>query len=148
MKYFEKKTEPIPFLKDWWRNNEENGGSMCENDEFGRRRDGQNNEQSQNAREKWKFLKTALKITLIVQNTCISRLEWVANKLPSQVAKNPCDKFWKICLSIFRDWKVHSQVSHKRSRETFWVKLMTRASTHKLVAKVSCENEPRNLKFF
>ena len=44
MKYFEKKTEPIPFLEDWWRNDEENGGFVCENGEFGIRRDGQDNE--------------------------------------------------------------------------------------------------------
>ena len=58
-----------------------------------------------NSHEMWgkneKFLKTALKITFIVQNTRFSRLDWVTNKLPSQVAKNPCDKFWKICLSVF-----------------------------------------------
>ena len=44
MKYFEKKGEPIPFLEDWWRNDEENGGFVCENGEFGIRRDGQDNE--------------------------------------------------------------------------------------------------------
>ena len=36
-----------------------------------------------------------------------------------QVAKNPCDKIFKICLSVFRDWKVHSRVSRKGSRKTF-----------------------------
>ena len=86
------------------------------------------------------FLKTTLKITLIVQNTRFLRLEWVANKSPSQAAKNPCDKFWKIWLSIFRDWKVHPRVSHKESRETLWVKLTTRVSTRESVAKLSCEN--------
>ena len=52
-----------------------------------------------------------------VQNMRFLRLDWVVNKSPSQVAKNSCDKFLKIRLSIFRDWKVHSRVS----RETVWV---------------------------
>ena len=97
-----------------------------------------------NSHEMWgkneKFLKTALKITLIVQNTWFSRLEWVANKSPVQVAKNPCDKFWKICLSTFRDWKVHPQVSREGSRESIWVNLVTGAFTRELVAKLSCKN--------
>ena len=59
------------------------------------------------------FLKTTLKINLKMQNMRFSRLEWVTNKSPSQVAKNPFDKFWKICLSVFCDWKVHSRGSHE-----------------------------------
>ena len=58
-----------------------------------------------------------------MQNTHFSRLEWVANMSPSQVAKIPCHKFWKICLSVFRDWKVQLRVSRKGSREAFWVNL-------------------------
>ena len=69
------------------------------------------------------------------------------NKSQIQVTKNPCDKIWKICLSVFCDWKVHSQVSHKGSRKTFWVKLATGASTREPVAKLNCEN-PKNPKFW
>ena len=68
--------------------------------EFVREMNEQDNEQSKWAREKLKnFLKTVLK----AQNTQFSRLKWVANKSPDQVAKNPRDKIWKIYLSVFRD---------------------------------------------
>ena len=43
VKYIEKETKPIPSLEDWLRNDEENGGFMCENSDFGRR-DEQDNE--------------------------------------------------------------------------------------------------------
>ena len=54
-----------------------------------------------------KFLKLVLKKTFIVQNTRFSWLKWVMNKSPHQIAKNSWDKIWKICLSVFRDWKFH-----------------------------------------
>ena len=38
MKYFRKNREPIPFLEDWWRDDEENGGFLKEHSEFGRGR--------------------------------------------------------------------------------------------------------------
>ena len=38
MKYFRKNREPIPFLEDWWRDDEENGGFLREHGEFGRGR--------------------------------------------------------------------------------------------------------------
>ena len=94
-----------------------------------------------------KFLKTDLKITFIVQNTRFSRLEWVANKSLMQVAKNSCEKFWKICLSVFCDWKFHSRVSCNGSRQAFWVNLATRASTHETVANLS-RDKPQNPGFW
>ena len=57
-----------------------------------------------------------------------------------QVAKNPCDKIWKFCLNVFHNWKVHSQVSRDRSRQTFWVNLATGASTREPVTNMSREN--------
>ena len=93
------------------------------------------------------FLKTALKITLKVQNTHFSPLEWVANKSPSQAAKNLCYKFWKICLSVFLDWKVHLWVSCDGSHEPFWVRLATGASTREQVTKLSRKNA-KNPKFW
>ena len=59
------------------------------------------------------FLKTILK----AQNTLFSRLKQVTNKLP----KTFKTKFWKICLSVFCDWKVHPWGSRKGSRGTIWV---------------------------
>ena len=135
-KYIEKMTKPIPFLEDWWRDNEENGGFVrtrwvWKGEEWTRLWTVTMNEGKMKS-----FWKTALKMTLKVQNTCFLRLEWVASKSPSQAAKNPCYKFWKICLSVFRDWKVHPRVS----REPFWVKLVTGASTREQVTKLSREN--------
>ena len=48
-------------------------------------------------------------------------------------------KFWRICLSVFCDWKVHPQASHEGSRETLWVYIVTRASTCEQVTKLSFE---------
>ena len=70
-----------------------------------------------------KFLKTILDLTLLVQNMRFLQLEWVASKSLGQVTKIQCDKIWKICLTVFHDWKVHSQVSHDGSCEAFWVNL-------------------------
>ena len=142
MKYFEKIRKPIHFLEDWWRDDEENGGFVNKHGEFGRGMDKTMNSHNKRGKNE-KFLKTALKITLKAQDTCFSWLEWVANKSPIQVTKNPCDKIWKICLSVFCDWKVHSRVSS----ETFWVKLATGASTREPIAKLSREN-PENPKFW
>ena len=84
--------------------------------EFVREMNEQDNEQSKWVREK---LKSILKTVLKAQNTQFLRLKWVANKSPNQVAKNPWDKIWKICLSVFRNWKVHLQGSREGSHETF-----------------------------
>ena len=44
-------TKPIPFLKDWWRDDEKNGGFLREHGESRRERNGQDNGQSRWARE-------------------------------------------------------------------------------------------------
>ena len=80
--------------------------------EFVREMDVQHNEQSKWTRENWKVFKIVLK----AQNTRFSRLKWVANKSLDQVTKLPLDKIWKICLSVFRDWKVHPRGSTFQSR--------------------------------
>ena len=148
MKYFEKKRKPIPFLEDLWRDDDENGRFFGENTVS---LEGRGMNKTLNSHNKWgknkEFLKTALKITLKAQNTHFSRLEWVANKSPSQAAKNPCDKFWKICLNVFHNLKVHLWVSREGSREPFWVRLATGASTREQVAKLSRENA-KNLDFW
>ena len=82
-------------------------------------------------------LKSFLKTVLKSQNTRFSWLRRVANKSPDQVARHLWDKIWNICLSVFCDWKVHPRGSHKGSRETFWVRLMIGAFTHKQVTKLS-----------
>ena len=44
-------------------------------------------------------------------------------------------KFEKIFLSVFRDWKVYPRVSRELSRENLWVTLATGPSTREQVAK-------------
>ena len=44
MKYFEEKREPIPFLEDWWRDDDEKWSFVSENGEFGKGMDGQDDE--------------------------------------------------------------------------------------------------------
>ena len=51
MKYFENKRKVVPFLEDWRRIDEENGGFVSENGGFGRGRGGQDNETTHDARE-------------------------------------------------------------------------------------------------
>ena len=65
----------------------------------------------------WKFLKSIQK----AQNTRFSRLYHVAYKSPRQVARHLRQNFWKIFLSIFRDWKFHPQGSREGSCKNFWV---------------------------
>ena len=48
-------------------------------------------------------------------------------------------KFEKVFLSVFRDWKVYPRVSGELSRENLWVTLATGPSTREQVAK----NDPR-----
>ena len=78
---------------------------------------------------------------------CAKRVFFVIGMSREQVVKNPCDKFWKICLSVFCDWKFHSRVSRNGSRQAFWVNLTTGASTRETVAKLS-RDKPQNLGFW
>ena len=69
---------------------------------------------------------------------------WISHQI--KLPKNPWDKIWKFCLSVFRDWRVHTWGSRKGSCETFWVYLTTGASTREQVAKLSCK-ESKNPEF-
>ena len=121
-----------PFLEVWRRDDDENGGFLketrwvCKRDEQTRQ---------------WTVKVSEGKTVLKAQNMQFSRLKWVVNKSPDQVAKNPWDKIWKIYLSIFRDWKVHLRGSCEGSRKTFWVHLVIGASTREQVAKLSHEKQ-------
>ena len=92
------------------------------------------------------FLKLVLKKTLIVQNTRFSRLSQVACKSPGQVVRNLRRNFWKICLSVFHNWKFHPRGSRERSLENFCVTFTIGASAHKQVANLSRE-KPKNPNF-
>ena len=117
MKYFEKKRKPIPFLKDWWRIDEENGGFVSEKiSEEGEADKTMKQHVTRGKTEN--FLKTVLDLTLFVQNKRFSWLDWVVSKSPSQIAKILYENFWKICLSVFRNRKVHSWLSREGSHES------------------------------
>ena len=113
--HIEKETEPIHLLKDWWRGieNMENMRICVWTLWF---RKGFRQERQwivTNVRGKnWKHLK----IDLYVQNTRFSRLNQVASKSPEHSRQ----KFWKIYLSVFHDWKFYPQESHEVSRENLW----------------------------
>ena len=132
---------PYIFLKIEEEMMKKNGGFLWEHSEFMRDRNEQDNEQSQWARENWKVFKTSLKIILIMQNMRFSRLEWVVNKSPMQVAKNPCDKILKNLSKCFsrlevplasqshgepqnllsnpHNWSFHSQTSRQTESHEF-----------------------------
>lgn len=87
------------------------------------------------SRENWKVLKTVPK----ARNTRFLRLNQVTCKSLGQVARHLRRNFWKIFLSVFRNWKFHPRGSHEGSHENFCVTLVTRASTREQVASLSRE---------
>ena len=137
MKYFEKNRKLIPFLQVWRRDDDENGGFLertwwvCERDEWTRKWIVKVNEGK---------LKSFLKLSLKCK-TCDFR-DWYESWTSCQgkLPKTFVTKFGKICLSVFRDWKVHPRGSHEGSHECFWVNLTTGASSREQVAKWVVKN--------
>ena len=109
-------------VKRWWRKMED----FCENTVSLWERGTDKTMNSHNERGKTKkFLKLSWKRPLLCKTRDFH--DWIELrtsrqcKLPMQVAKNPYETFWEICLTIFHDWKVHLRVSHEGNRETVWV---------------------------
>ena len=75
-----------------------------------------------------------------MQNTRFSRLKQVACKSPGPAVRTLKRKLLKNFLSVFRDWKFHSQEICELSRENLCVPLTTGPSTREQVANLSCEN--------
>ena len=96
---------------------------MRENGGFGRGRGGQDNEnacdarENWNARENWKVFENRLGFNPI----CAKHTFFATEMSREQVNKITWHKFWKICLSLFRDWEVHAGASCEDSHESFWV---------------------------
>ena len=134
MKYFEKNRKLIPFLQVWRRDDDENGGFLertwwvCERDEWTRKWTVKVNEGKLKS-----FLKLSLKCKTRDFHDWYESWTSCQGKLP----KTFVTKFGKICLSVFRDWKVHPRGSHEGSHECFWVNLTTGASSREQVAKLS-----------
>ena len=84
MKYFENKRKPIPFLEDWGRIDEENGGFVSEDAGLGRGRGGQDNETTHDARENWKVFENCLEFNPI----CAKHVFFVTRISREQVAKS------------------------------------------------------------
>ena len=88
MKYFENKRKPIPFLENWWRIDEENEGFVSENGGFGKGEVDKTMNKHVMRGKTEKFFKTVLNLTLFVQNTHFSRLEWVVSNSPKSHVTN------------------------------------------------------------
>ena len=150
MKYFENKRKPIPFLEDRWRIDEENWGFVRENGGFGRGRGGQDDEKARDARENWKVFENCLEYNPI----CAKHAFFATGMSREQVAKssrqNPVTQILKNLSKCFS--LLGSPLASRLGRESQSIlsKLATRASTRKLVAKLSRENakNPEILKIF
>ena len=146
MKYFEKKRKPIPFLEDWWRIDEENGGFVSENGGFGRGRSGRDNETAHDARENWNFFENCLGFNLI----CAKHTFFATGISRKQVARSNCQKpVWQILKNLsecFSQLKGPLESKSRRESRNILSKLATGTSTHEPVAKVSRENakNPKN----
>ena len=93
MKYFENKRKPIPFLKDWWMIDEENGGFVSENGGFGRGRGGQDNEIASDVRENWKVFENCLGFNPI----CAKHAFFTTRMSRKQVTRSSCQNpVWQI----------------------------------------------------
>ena len=100
-----------------------------------RERNGEDSEQSQKFEGKTE--KKKLKTVFETQNTRFSQLIQVANQSLGHPPKHFKPKDLKILLSVFRDWKSHSQGSCELSHENLCIPLMTRPFTCEQVAKTN-----------
>ena len=113
MKYYEKIGKPIPFLEDWSWDDEEQWRFLWETRWVWEWRTNKTMNSKKCSRENWKVLKTVLR----AQNTHFSWRYQVVYKSPNTLET----RFWKFCLSVFRDWEVHPQGSHEGSHENFCI---------------------------
>ena len=87
--------------------------------------------QAHDARGSEKFWKHVWFLTLFLQNTRFSQLNWLVDESPSESPKSLEPRFLKISLSLFRDWDLHSPVSH----ESLWMNSWLANESPKWVAK-------------
>ena len=85
-----------------------------------------------NSRENWKRFKNC---SCFCQTRDFRDLIKSPHSRQLKPPKHTRTKFWKIFLSVFRDWKVYPRVSRELSRENLWVNLATGPSTREQVAK-------------
>ena len=120
MKYFEKNRKPIPFLEFWRKDDDENGRFLretrwvCERDERTRQWTVKVNEGKLKS-----FWNLSWKRPSLCK-TC-DFCDWNESQTSRQTKsqKNPWGKIWKICPSVFCNWKFHLQGSREGSHETF-----------------------------
>ena len=124
--------KPFPLCEDWCWDVEEKWSFWDKHGVFGRVV--KRGRQWIVTKDRGKTQKV-LKIDLKKQNTRFSRLSQVASKSPKHLKH----KFWKICLSVFRDWKFYPQGSREVSRKNLCVPLTTGTSNREQVAKLSRE---------
>ena len=90
------------------------------------------------------------KLTKFAQNTRFSRTETSHVQVARTSRQNTKKKTLENFLSVFCDWKFHSQESRELSRENLCVPLVTGPSTRKQVANLSREKHenPNFEKYF
>ena len=91
------------------------------------------------------FWITVWDLTLFVQNTHFSWLNWLASKFPKWMTKIPWTRFWKNSLSLFHDWDFYSPVTCERLWLNSRLGLPLMKESRKWVAK---SEKPRYLKIF
>ena len=148
MKYFENKRKPIPFLEDWWID-EENWGFVSENGGFGRGRGRQDNEIAHDARKNWKVFENCLGFNPICAKHAFFTIGMNRKQVAKSSQQNP---MWKILKNLSKCFsRLEGPLVSKSWRDSWSIlsKLTTEASTHEPVTKLSCKNakNPEILKF-
>ena len=150
MKYFMNKRKLIPFLEDWWRINEENGGFVRENGGFGRGRGKQDNEKACDAWENWKVFENCLEYDPI----CAKHMFFETGMSREQIAKSsrqkPLTQILKNLSKCFSRLGSPLASKSRRKLQIILSKLVTGASTRKPIAKLGHGNvkNPEIFKFF
>ena len=103
-----------------------------------RKRNGEDSEQSQKFEGKTEK-KNNLKTIFETQNTRFLQLIQVANQSPRHPPKHFKPKDLKNLLSVFRDWKSHSQGSYELSHENLCVPLANGPFTREQVTKIDLQ---------
>ena len=129
LKYIENKRNPIPFLEDWWRIDEENGGFVSDNGGFRRERGGQYKVCARNMRENWKVFENCLRFNPVYAKHAIFATQLTREQVTKMSCQNPVKILFKSFLRL-EDPLV-------RESWNLLYKLATRASTHDQVAKMT-----------
>ena len=119
-------------MKDWWIN----GGFMSDNRSFGRGRGRQDKMCACDARENWKIFENCLRFNPICTKHMIFAIQLTHEQVAKTSLQNPVTKILKILSKSFSRL-VDPLV---RKSQNLLCKLVTGASTHDQVTKMTHEN--------